>query len=79
MQLCKTVVGLIFFKRKPMSTPTPIPPEIPFIPDPTPEINPGRIVEPEIPPPIRDPEIPLPMSPEIDPQPSPPEVPVSPS
>lgn len=62
-----------------MSVPTPIPPEIPVVPDPQPEIDPHRINDPEIPPPLRDPITPPgPDEPEVPPDRMPPEVPPAP-
>jgi len=62
--------------RNVMGATKPIPPEIPVIPDPQPEIEPDRTPDPEIPPPSRDPvEPPGPDGPEIVPEHSPPEAP----
>jgi hypothetical protein len=63
-------------KEKTMSVPQPIPPEIPVVPQPQPEIAPYEVPQPEIPSPAKDPVTPPgPTEPEIVPEHSPPEVP----
>ena len=53
-----------------------IPPEVPNVPSPQPEIEPGRTPQPEMPPPSQDPIMPdSPSGPEIMPEPTPTEVP----
>ena len=56
-----------------------IPPEVPNVPSPQPEVEPGRTPQPEMPPPSQDPIMPdSPSGPEVMPEPTPQEVPVSP-
>ena len=53
-----------------------IPPEVPNVPSPQPEINPGYEPQPEMPPPEQDPISPdSPSGPGVVPQPATPEVP----
>ena len=56
-----------------------IPPEVPNVPAPQPEIEPGNTPQPELPPPSQDPVAPdSPAGPEVMPGPAPQEVPPSP-
>ena len=56
-----------------------IPPEVPNVPSPQPEIEPGREPQPEMPPPGHDPISPdSPVGPDVMPEPAPVEVPGSP-
>ena len=56
-----------------------IPPEVPNVPSPQPEIEPGRTPQPEMPPPSQDPLMPdSPSGPDVMPEPAPQEVPMTP-
>jgi hypothetical protein len=56
-----------------------IPPEVPNVPSPQPDIDPGRTPQPEMPPPSQDQIMPdSPSGPEIMPEPTPQEVPIGP-
>ena len=56
-----------------------IPPEVPNVPSPQPEVEPGRTPQPEMPPPSQDPIMPdSPSGPDVMPEPAPQEVPASP-
>lgn len=55
--------------------PPPSPQEIPIVPPPSPDIEPARRPEPEIPEPPPDPGTPEPLGPDITPEPLLPEVP----
>lgn len=60
----------------PQREPVRSPPEIPAVPHPQPDIEPGRAPQPEIPSMPPEPDIPAgPQGPEIIPDPSPPEYP----
>lgn len=56
-----------------------IPPEVPNVPSPQPEIEPGNTPQPEMPPPAQDPIMPdSPTGPDVMPGPRPEEVPPPP-
>jgi hypothetical protein len=61
------------------SEPGQIPPEVPNVPSPQPEIEPGNTPQPEMPPPSQDPYMPdSPTGPDVMPEPTPTEVPQTP-
>jgi len=65
--------------RRMHQDPGQIPPEVPNVPSPQPDIQPGRTPEPEMPPPSEDPYLPdSPTGPEIEPDTMPQEIPPSP-
>jgi len=65
--------------RRVHQDPGQIPPEVPNVPSPQPDINPGGTPQPEMPPPSEDPYLPdSPSGPEIEPDPMPQEIPPPP-